>query len=80
MNWAKFAHDVLRRQLNIWKNVESRKTKMESVDATPSSSKQSNFLEWMDGSPKVCALFPLLLELQHIPARLGSLFFCAASF
>jgi hypothetical protein len=51
---------------------------MESVDATPSSSKQSSFSEWMDGSPKVCALFPLLPELQHIPARLSPLYFCAA--
>jgi hypothetical protein len=53
VNWAKFAYDVVRRQVNLRRNIESKKLKMESGSATPSSSKQSSFFAWMNGSLKV---------------------------
>jgi hypothetical protein len=78
VNWAKFAYDVLRRQLKLRKNVENKKLKMESMDRTPSSSKQSSFSDWMDGSPKVSPSLPSVLQNYDSLACLGPLCFSTA--
>jgi hypothetical protein len=63
VNWAKFAYDATKRQVTLRKNVENKKMKVESGDATPSSSKQSSFSDWIDNKVFILNI-PTSLLLQ----------------